>query len=544
MNDQYDIDWGSYDGPVVVKPQTLGRTVDAIDETTTEIRVQTESPSAPEDWATPPFDAVLTTTGSLWGSGNTVFENVRVTAVARDGDIVTFTVERGHTGGYRDSATVPTAFPANTRIRDVSEIVGSTGRLSISARMDPATFNHELGHFFGWSHSRLLSTPTSDYGDCFDIMSAASCFGSHYFDLPVDYAGGSEVLTHGLGMTSGYLDRRDWIAAEERLNASCLGPTIAELTALGLRGDGHYQVRVRTGASIGNGLSAAYTTVELRSQRFAWDRGIPADAVVLHHVGTDGYTYLVDNAPGGRRDGMAEGDAFDVSGWNIAVDSIDGEGGAVVTITPPEGRGQEACIAGGVEPDPDPEREPELDPPTTTTSSTTTTTTTTEAPILEGVACVPGTWQLESQAYIEELARVSGENIDVMQWAGGPYTMTVEPDGSYVARRDGWSLYFSSPEGAITMVFDSDEAGNISWTEEGTMTFVETDTTSPLDITMIIESGGERQVIPMSSLPDVVVSQMPDPELMSGAATYTCIEDTIVVVDGATGVQATWIRVG
>ena len=76
------------------------------------------------------------------------------------------------------------------------------------------------------------------------------------------------------------------------------------------------------------------------------------------------------------------------------------------------------------------------------------------------------------------------------------------------------------------------------------MSFVETDTTSPLDITMIIESGGDRQVIAMSSLPDVVISQMPDPELMAGEATYTCVEDTIVVVDGVTGVQATWTRTG
>lgn len=535
LNDQHDIEWDRYDGPVVVKPQTLGTIVDAIDETATEIRVRTESPSAPEDWSTPPFDAVLTTSGSLWGSGSTVFENVRVTALARDGDIVTFTVERGQTGGYKDRATSASPFPADTQIRDVSEIVGSLGQLSISAHMDPATFNHELGHFFGWPHSRLLSTPTTDYGDCFDVMSARSCFSTHYFDLSLEYAGRPEVLTHGLGMTSGYLDRRGWIADEDRLDIPCGGPITSELKALGLPGEGYHQLRVRLGGGIGAGVSSEYVTVELRSRRFAWDRGIPADAVVLHHVGTDGYAYLIDNAPGGL-DGMVAGDGFELAGWTIAVDSVDGRGGAVVTVVPPESRGADECVSGGTA------SEPEVGPSSSSTTTTTTTTTTTEAPVLEGVDCVPGTWQLESQAYIDELARASGAGIDAMQWAGGPYTMWVEPDGSYTARRDGWSLQFSSPEGTITMVFDSDEAGTLAW-DDVTMTFAETDTTSPLDITMIIESGGEREVIAMSSLPAAVISQMPAPELMSGAAAYTCVEDTFVVVDGASGVSATWTRV-
>jgi len=34
---------------------------------------------------------------------------------------------------------------------------------------------HEMGHGFGYNHSRKLSDPTNDYNDCYDIMSAYSC---------------------------------------------------------------------------------------------------------------------------------------------------------------------------------------------------------------------------------------------------------------------------------------------------------------------------------------------------------------------------------
>jgi len=549
LDEQYDIDWDRYLGAVVFKPQTLGRTIDAIDEDDTEIRVRTERHSVAEDWPTPPFTAVVTTSGSLWPNPktNTVFENVQVTAVSVDGDnTVTFTVERGHTGGYKDRASTPTAFAENTRIRDVSDIRGQSGEFVVSAHMAPSVINHELGHFFGWKHSRKLSTAASDYGDCFDIMSAMSC--TRVFDMSVEYAGRDAELAHGLGMTSIYLDRKDWIDVDDRETFSC-GMATYQLRALGLDGSGLHQIRVPVTASIGGKTETDYLTVELRSQRFAWDRGVPSDAVVLHLRGDDGYAYLIDDADAGGTSGMVAGDRYEISGWILMVGDIDaGEGTAEVTVTAPQFMAD--CPLGGGTSTPSTTSEPPTTtvPPTTTTVPPSTTTeppiTTTEPDRLEGAACVPGSWVLDSQEFVDALARASGATGGEMQYGGGPYTITIGEDGAYAALRDGWAFRFESPEGNMEVVFDSDESGILTWDDAGNMTFVEADTTSLTDVTVIFEVDGQIQTFPMSALPAPILAQVPEPELMSGSGIYTCEGDWLQLVSDDSGIPANWARTG
>ncbi len=547
LDEQYDIDWDVYSGPVVLKPQTLGRTIDPIDEDDTEIRVGTEGHSVAADWPTPPFTAVVTTTGSLWPNGNTVFENVQVTAVSVDGDnTATFTVERGHTGGYKDRASTPAAFPENTQIVDVSEIFGSPGRLSISAHTHPSTINHELGHFLGWNHSRRLSTAAADYGDCFDIMSAASCWSTHYFEMSMDYAGRDAEMVHGLGMTSIYLDRKDWIDDEERETSSC-ETTTYQLRALGLDGSGLYQVRVPVATSISGAVTSEYLTIELRSQQFAWDRGIPSDAVVLHLRGDDGYAYLVDDDSAGRRSGMAAGDRYEIGGspndpedgWIIVVDEINaGEGTAEISLTAPELLEGEPCVASSAD------QIPTTTAAAPTTTLTTPTTTTDEPNLLRGAACVPGTWELDSQAFVDALGRASGATGGEMQHGGGSYTLRISEDGTYAARRDGWTWRFEAPEGNTEVIFDSDESGTMTWDDSGIMTFVEADNTSVTDVTLRIEVDGQLVTMPMSALPAPVLAQLPDSELMSGSGTYTCEGDSLELVSDDSGVPANSTRIG
>ncbi len=537
LDAQYDIDWARYSGPVVFKPQTLGRTVDAIDEDDTEIRVRMEGHSVAADWPTPPFTAVLTTTGSLWPSGDTVFENVQVTAVTVDGDdTVTFTVQRGHTGGYRDRASTPTAFAENTRIRDVSEITGSTGRLSISAQQAPGVINHELGHFFGWDHSRKLSTASTDYGDCFDIMSATSCRDTHYFRMSAEYAGRDVELLHGLGMTSINLDRREWIDDDDRTTFSC-GAATYPLRALGLDGSGLRQLRVPVTAPIADGTTSDYLTIELRSKRFTWDRGIPSDAIVLHLRGDDGYAYLIDDDAAGGTSGMRSGDRYEINGWIVGVDNIDAdEGTAQVTLTAPELM-TDCTLAAAATTE---SSTTTTEPPSTTAAPSTTTI---DAGSVQGAACVPGTWLLNSQAFVDALAAASGAAGGVRH-GGGTYTITIGADGAYTAVRDGWALRMGSAEGNMELVFDGEEAGTMTWDDAGGLTFAETTSTSVTDLTVNVEVGGQMQPLPMAALAAPLLDQLPAPELMSGSGSYTCEGDELQLVADDSGVPANWVRTG
>ncbi len=122
--------------------------------------------------------------------------------------------------------------------------------------------------------------------------------------------------------------------------------------------------------------------------------------------------------------------------------------------------------------------------------------------------------------------------------------MTIGEDGVYTALRNGWAFRFASPEGNLEVIFDSDEAGNLTWDDAGNVAFVETDTTSFTDVTVKIEARGIVQTFPMSALPAPILAQVPAPELMSGTGTYTCEGDWLQLVSDDSGVPANWTRTG
>lgn len=316
VNDQYSVDWDKFSGPVVIKPHTEGRTVNAIDKDDTEVQVRAEGPSVMDDWPSPPFTLVLTKTGTLWRNAQQNIENVKVTAVSKDHDtgIATFTIEREKAGYRQRDKPIPPAksWDADTIVKDITDTYGSKNRAVASADTDPSIITHELGHFLGFSHSRRLSTANSPYGDCFDVMSTLTCPSSHYFKVPFKYPGGELDQWNGPGMTSVFLDLKDWIAADDRTEfapTDCRQETYS-MRALGLGGSEPQQIRVPVSVEIRDGVMSEYLTVELRSQQFTWDQGIPRDAFVLHLKGDDGLSYLVDDAEAGRRRGMDAGDYY------------------------------------------------------------------------------------------------------------------------------------------------------------------------------------------------------------------------------------------
>lgn len=350
VNDNYNIDWDKYAGPVVIKPHTEGRTVNAIDKDDTTLQVRAEGPSVMADWPSAPFTLVLTKTGSLWRNKETDIENVKVTAVALDDPepgVATFTIERQQLG-YRqhdssDVAPPAKAWPADTIIKDITDTYGWKNRTAVvNADAHPSVINQELGHLFGFAHSRRLSTATKGYGDCFDVMSTLTC-PSHYFKVPFDYPGGVYDQWNGPGMTSVYLDLKGWIDSADRTEfalapSSCQQQTYS-MRALGLGGSGLRQVRVPVDTNIHSGVDSEYLTVELRSQQFTWDQGIPHDAFVLHLKGDDDIAYLVDDSGAGGRRGMEAGDLYVFDGknayWYVLVNSIDEQDGTgQITVGP------------------------------------------------------------------------------------------------------------------------------------------------------------------------------------------------------------------
>ena len=114
--------------------------------------------------------------GSLPNNGNA--ETVNVTGISG----TTFTIVRAQGG------TTAKAHAAGATVNVPGDLFGF-GQRSVTLNGNTYTlggvvgaqdiplsvFTHEMGHGFDFNHSRALSNSTSDYNDCYDIMSAISC---------------------------------------------------------------------------------------------------------------------------------------------------------------------------------------------------------------------------------------------------------------------------------------------------------------------------------------------------------------------------------
>src|SRR5712691_558118 len=159
---------------------------------------------------------------------------------------------------------------------------------------------HETGHGFGYSHSRALSTSTTDYNDCYDIMSFDSC----NFNFQGDF-GAAGVLNDplpaavGPGLDAINLDIQGWMPTGRAFNfsnSSCT-QTTRDVAALNHpEASGDMEIRVPAALTIpnpGGTTTSDYYTIELRDKSL-WDRGLPQNSILLHLHGLDGFSYWVD----------------------------------------------------------------------------------------------------------------------------------------------------------------------------------------------------------------------------------------------------------
>ncbi len=194
---------------------------------------------------------------------------------------------------------------------------------------------HESGHLVRLIHSRLLSTPNADYGDCYDIMSQYSC---GYQTSAYSYQGiGGPGLTAALvdGQTQGWLPGGRGLTFN---NGSC-AQQVLELAALDhAQASGYLAARIPAARQFG-ATTSDYYYVELRHQD-RWDSGIPQDAVLVHLRGQDGRSYWVDQAPqgalfSGSSPALLVGSEYVDAAYStyVAVNKIDPSGpSALVTL--------------------------------------------------------------------------------------------------------------------------------------------------------------------------------------------------------------------
>jgi hypothetical protein len=381
-----DVNYHNYYGVVAIFPEAQGNTTAPLTASSTTMTLDVSSTSpTPGVTTTNYFPTVPFMMNIDDGSGNNA-ETVDVTAVSGS----TFTVTRGVNGTTAKShnssagAGVPGDFGEVTGGSHVGTAPGQSNvtlsdsnTYQLSQVILPNESNltgaqHETGHGNGYSHSRKLTTSTTDYNDATDVMSAYA--GTYEFTtLGTSFGGavlGSAVNDKGPGLDASNLDFQGWIPNARHYLFTNTPPNQATITlhALsdpnGLADNANYlEARVPAAVTIQNAApngtngplpptnpptcsgsgygctTSSYYTVEFR-QKTGWDSGFPASAVVLHLFGGDSRSYWVDQTPLGHGGLLYAGDEFVDSSTHtyVGVNSVSGASARVTlgaqAITP------------------------------------------------------------------------------------------------------------------------------------------------------------------------------------------------------------------
>lgn len=334
------VDWRTYSpgGGVVViynddrPPRAASTTLaNGVDGSQTSITVASSS-----GFPAPPFAVVVDS------------EELHVTAVSGNAWTVTRDYQDYDRDGNHGGDAVAHAANTTLTLLDGGDLfgfgpttvtlgnsIGDPHPYTLGGALLPPTTNlsfaaHEVGHSFSLEHSRKLSTSTTDYNDCYDIMSYQSCSTSFEGDFGAQGDAGAEA---GPGMNAVQLATAGWLSASSWNECRNGTFTMAALNHPEVSGNKAIRTNdVRTimtpspaaGQPPGSTMSD-YLSVELRSKS-GWDRGIAADAFLLYLHGQDGYSYWVDNVDGVGGNGVLDqpGDWYVNPAGNVyvAVNSI------------------------------------------------------------------------------------------------------------------------------------------------------------------------------------------------------------------------------
>lgn len=178
-------------------------------------------------------------------------------------------------------------------------------------------------------------------------------------------------------------------------------------------------------------------------------------------------------------------------------------------------------------------------PTTTTTEATTTTTTTVPQPSAED--CLVGTWELDSEAFVDSLMATMGTDLPgEITSGGGSYIVEMDADGSITSTRDEWRYLIESTEGTLAVQLDGTETGTYT-TDGDTITISITGGETSVTTGLLVD--GELQELPFGP------TQTFDAEPLEGAGTFDCAADTLTMTiqtegpnDGTLEFQSVFLR--
>lgn len=270
-------------------------------------------------------------------------EQMNVTAVSG----TTFTVGRGHETGnanpHNSGAAVTLVFGTDYGNVGLDQATFAVdGGTKLGNVIGGYTYNvagaaHEMGHGFGFSHSRKLSDSVNDYNDCWDVMSVFSCV----YAFTGSFGGtnlNSGAAAAGPGFTAINVDLGGWLDAARLFthtngaspNCNQATQTLAALNRPAVTGFLAARMTDVQTIPIPNSMTtnSSHLWLEYRDRGSGtgvngWDRSIPADAVVLHLRGGDSIPYWLDSAGGDGR--LERGETYVDAGRNVyvAVNRID-----------------------------------------------------------------------------------------------------------------------------------------------------------------------------------------------------------------------------
>jgi hypothetical protein len=369
------ITWSNYWGVVAIFPEARSTLAEPISESATTVK--------------------LTTTANF-PNGSSPFwlsidnEIVNVTAISGN----TLTIERAQNGtkAASHSAGAGAGVPGDLGGVGTGQLSGipiqgtnyTIATIILPHEIDVEGASHEMGHGHGYIHSRAMTSSTTDYNDCLDLMSAYSCdqafsanpaSGNFAPGSGTDYGGtglyntvlGEAEGSKGPGLDAINLDKQGWIPGPRHdlfENKSPKQETIelhslADPNALGAPGSEFLEARIPAAVKIenesptnkegnpepptnpptcsGSGFgctTSQYYSVQYR-EKAGWDRGFPASGVVLDLLGEDQRDYWVNQTPQGHGGMLIAGDEYvdPASKAYVAVNAIEpGSHTAQVTL--------------------------------------------------------------------------------------------------------------------------------------------------------------------------------------------------------------------
>lgn len=164
-------------------------------------------------------------------------------------------------------------------------------------------------------------------------------------------------------------------------------------------------------------------------------------------------------------------------------------------------------------------------PTTTTTEPPTTTTTTPPEP--SASECLVGSWNLDSENFVETLMEAMGPELPgELQTADGTYVIEMSADGTFTSIREGWGYRIVSPQGTMLVQIDGTETGTYA-AEGDTLTVNVTD--GEASVSMGMEVDGEIQDLPFPMEMDL------PSDTVEGTGQFECTNATLTVTVAADG---------